>query len=378
MSELRVRRVLREHAAVQTSRLLIAGRPSLYLDYASPWGQCEGEAAPISGYGDDSLERAQEALEAWTAQRLDAEVEALFAKWGAGGQPVPAADWEQLHAGSPSSSSSPSARFAVDQVVAQAVSRRAGLPGYRVFSQRAVARRLATSQVLSALQPNEFARAARFLAEGVRTFKVKCGKQPKTELHFVREVASLGKDVRLRIDANGSFTSLDVGRFCDALGTQLEWIEDPTLDPTEWTQWPEAHWPLAVDEPLVGRSEAFGSPDLACAEMSADSAAGPFAAGSWGRRVRAVVLKPMALGGWAPCLRWAQAARSVGVRVCVSHFFDGPRAAWGYATLAFAVQSPEVAVGLSRHAGLAGAEGQLPWLTGDALLLGPLEDPGAA
>lgn len=374
MSELRVRQVQREHPTLQTSRFVVASRPSLHLDYDSPWGLCKGEAAPLPGYGNDSLERARANLQAWSPKGIDACIESLWASWAAQEKPLPAAAWEELHSALDVSEISPSARFAVDQVVTQALSHRAGLPAHRLLGQGAVASRLALSQVLSPLQPGEMRRAEQFFAEGVRTFKLKCGSAPDSELRFAREVASFGKELRLRVDANGNFTRDEVLRFSAALGEQLEWIEDPTLDPRQWSRWPEQDGPLAVDEPLVGRGSESALPAFGFPGTAAEASESAFSAQGWGRRLRAVVLKPMALGGWAPCLRWASAAGAAGAQVCVSHLFDGPRAAWGCATLAFAVQSPEVAVGLSRHVGLSGAEQQLPWLTADALLLGPLED----
>ena len=67
----------------------------------------------------------------------------------------------------------------------------------------------------------------------------------------------------------------------------------------------------------------------------------------------AVVLKPMALGGYQTCLRLAAEAKVLGLDVTVSHLFDGPVALAAAAHLALAVASRSRASGLDLHGALA-------------------------
>ena len=64
--------------------------------------------------------------------------------------------------------------------------------------------------------------------------------------------------------------------------------------------------------------------------------------------VRAVVLKPMRLGGAVRCMQIAAAARAVGIEPVVTHMMDGPIALAAARALAFALQ-PALACGLAAH-----------------------------
>jgi L-alanine-DL-glutamate epimerase-like enolase superfamily enzyme len=89
----------------------------------------------------------------------------------------------------------------------------------------------------------------------------------------------------------------------------------------------------------------------------------------------AVVLKPMALGGFGPCLALAKRAHAAGLKSCVSHLFDGPVALASAAALALVVHGPGVAAGLAPHAGLgAWCDVPLPFVRAGELI--PWDAPG--
>lgn len=144
------------------------------------------------------------------------------------------------------------------------------------------------------------ARAAR--KEGYACLKVKVGPSPR-EVQRLRAVrTAIGPDVRLRADANGSWTFEHARRMTDLLApANLEYIEQP-LPPTRTAELVDLHRespvPLAIDE-------------------SAGNAAHAQAA-IRRRAIDYVVLKPMALGGLDRAVELVQAARRHGVRAVVT------------------------------------------------------------
>lgn len=174
------------------------------------------------------------------------------------------------------------------------------------------------------------------MARQVDTFKIKCGRDDEAEIAAIDWLwKKWGTRVHIRLDANRAWSQDRALRFLARLkDVSLEFVEDPTQNVSEWAALLQAHpsFQLAIDEPL-----ALTEPDESLLEES---------------RAQVLVLKPMALGGFSVCLRWAAVAVSKGRSVCVSHLFDGPLALDACAQLAFAIQSPGIAPGLGDHAAL--------------------------
>jgi len=178
-------------------------------------------------------------------------------------------------------------------------------------------------------------RAAR--ARGIRTFKLKVGRagDMQGELERARIARqAIGPDGALRLDANGGWSPLQAAAALAALAPlRLELIEEPVA---AWRDLPlPSPVPVAADESLQ-------APE-AEAELDERVARGA---------CQALVLKPMALGGFARCLRLARLARRHGLGVIVTHMFDGPIGLAAAAELALALPAPW-ACGLTPHAGLS-------------------------
>lgn len=292
-------------------------------DQAGCWGQ--GEASPLPGYSPDTIEEAR------------AEIEA--APWGAlaeldrsAGCDAFLGDALRLLA-----VQRPSARFAVETALLDLLGRDRGLPVSTLLG----AGRAATGPVaLSALLPDgspelvaEAVRAAR--ARGIHTVKLKVGRSglPR-DLELARAArAELGPAGVLRLDANGAWSAAEAREALAALAPlEPEVVEEPVR------RWRE----LATPSPVpVGADESLQSPE-AEDELAERATRGA---------CHAIVLKPMALGGFLRCLRLARTAERHRLGVIVTHLFDGPVGLAAAAELALALPATW-ACGLAPHVAL--------------------------
>lgn len=331
--------------------MTIVGRPSLFVHWESPVGTVHGEATPLRGYGRDDFSWARRDLSSIRGEQLTDCVNDIcqrFGRWSAGAPADVILAVEEAMAGT----QSPSARFCLEMLVLAAASRRLAVPIWRLLSGRPVASRLPTSAVVDPLSTRWREMWHGSTDRGIEHFKIKCGRDDTTELRVIEEMCQSAPSVRLRLDANGAWSLERASRFIKQLPQErIDWVEDPTDDPSEWALLKRASSVrLGVDEPLVFEDVETGSETLV-----AD----------------VIVLKPMALGGFCRCVQWAARAKETDKLVAVSHLFDGPVAMSACIHLAFAVQSPEVAPGLGRHAALGSYGARVPapenlsdsWLT---------------
>jgi len=363
------------HELVKTSQLRISGRKALVLSLNYRQLVFQGEACPLSGYGRDSFSLAENELRALNLPRLlgaiDEAVQCLL--HGELSSVVPSKSCGSgLHTGASGVSrgvsslesvwnmsrefSSPSARFCLEMLALEAIAQLSGnaLPSLLHGGNRAPIYSLPTSAVVDIHVPDWLERMERATQKGVRTFKFKCGSgADETESRALRQTSErFGKSVNLRLDANRAWTVDDTLLFLERhQKIPLEFLEDPTSSPQEWdclrASFP--HLALAVDEPL-----SFCEETLICQDLSEDNLYEERRQFLLACHCQIAVLKPMALGGFSACLGWARAADSLGLRVCISHLFDGPLALDAATQLAFSIQSPELAPGLGEHVALAG------------------------
>jgi len=144
------------------------------------------------------------------------------------------------------------------------------------------------------------------VADGYRTLKLKVGGIPiDQDVARVRAVRdAVGRDIRLRIDANRAWSEADAIHALRALeDIDLEYCEEPVPDPGTMARVKKAvSIPIAADESVV---------DLASAERIVESGAADV-----------LVLKPMALGGLHPARVIATMAREHGVDVVVTGMLE--------------------------------------------------------
>lgn len=335
--------ILVQHAPVATSQRVLAGRPSLLLKLEIDGRESWGEACPLPGFGDDCFELARRELQALSAVQVANTFEAVHAAFQGCREagPLlagPSSPASALESTAPDFSSA-SARHCFESAVMGAVAGSCGVPPWRLLAAEAVAARLATSAVVDVLGRDLWGELQAHAEQGISTFKLKCGRDLAGELTALSRLAdqitkqARPEALRFRFDANGAWDVKHACRVHEAAeGLRVDWWEDPSLDLCQWEALAQKTMaPLALDEPLMRLtpSEAVLTP------------------------ARVFVLKPMALGGWARCLRYAVEARRAGRSVSLSHFFDGPVALEASISLAFAMQSPEFAPGLGQHQALS-------------------------
>lgn len=179
--------------------------------------------------------------------------------------------------------------------------------------------------------------ARRAFAAGIRCLKIKLG--PNDPLDRVREIAAAAPGATLRIDANRSWSPTEVrDRLAALAALPVEYVEEPCRDAHRLLAGP-LPCKLALDESLV---------ELATEELAAALRSPALAA---------VILKPALLGGLSACLELAAQARAAGVAAVASHALEGPIGTAACAELALALaadQAPGPAAGLAPHPALAG------------------------
>lgn len=296
-----------------------------------------GEASPLPRYSADTLDDARRGLRGF-ARRLPFDLAVT--------------DFAGLDSIATLTSTirAPSARCAVETAVLDALGRAAGVPVWRLLraflGDAGMARPVGVSGLITDLDPRSVERGAQALVEdGIRVAKLKIGREGMFDRELAAAAIIRASGLGLRFDANQGLPPRELAARLESLSRfRPDLVEEPAT--------PEAVERLASVNVPIGLDETLQS---AAGERYIDR----FAARN---RLRAVVLKPMALGGPLRCLALARHARSRGATAVVSHLFDGPLAWAGAAHLALALSGPSPSVeasetglpsGLDRHAGLA-------------------------
>ncbi len=287
-----------------------------------------GEASPLPGYSTDTLDEARAALESISWERMPEPERGESARAVLARMPEEAA-----------LERSPAARFAVETALLDLLGQRSIAPIWALFGDAVRTRGPVPLGALAGSAQDPLAPdAARAAVErGIDTVKLKVsGPVVGEQLAVLARVRDAIGPRRLRLDANGSFDPETAHRELALLADLApEFLEEPVPAPAlDALRTPPL--PIALDESLQAEIRwARLAPQL-------------------GRlRCVALVLKPMALGGFSRCVALAARAAEHGVHATVSHLFDGPVALAASAHLALAVGSREHASGLDRHGGLA-------------------------
>lgn len=320
------------HAPLETSRGPHVGRPTLLFGVSWPEGEVWSEACPLTDFGTkgDHIDRARSEL-----LGLDP---GLVGAWLA----LPALEALRLGFQAARELQSPAARHALEWALVEAVARSNGTGPAEVVQAwlnrtnqawpgpRQVLR---TSAVLDLLAPHLGVQAQKLASLGIATWKLKCGRDLSRELAAFDELARLNLPARVRLDPGCAWSlreALDFVRraqaACQRSRLSLEFVEDPTADPGEWTEL-AALAPLAADEILARTAPPP-----------------PGATSFW-------VLKPM-VHGVSHLLALAELGRAQGQKLVLSHAFDGPWALRAACELGCVLQMHEHAAGLGQHVGL--------------------------
>jgi L-alanine-DL-glutamate epimerase-like enolase superfamily enzyme len=215
--------------------------------------------------------------------------------------------------------------FALESAMLDALGKARGEPAWRLMRDRAdgVPAPLPIAALLSgATLEAVIAEATAAVARGLRVGKVKVnGRDSARELARVvaihRAVEPLG--MRLRLDANRSFSNDDLLRWADFAAVAPDVFEEP-VGSIDWRRISSSDVRLGMDESLL--ETGWQERAEACAGRGI---------------VGAFVLKPMAAGGWLRCIDLAQRSRELAWWTYVTHLFDGPIAAAATAELALSL-----------------------------------------
>ena len=288
-----------------------------------------GEASPWPGFGPCDLAEVERVLRAALTR-----LEALDST-----HDVTAA----LDAVSDTPEQPATVRAAVEGALCDLAARRNGLPLAAWLAQHAALNRrpaecVASNALLLGRTPQEVREEGRQArASGYTAAKLKLGGVPlAVDVARVRAArAGLGTDVRLRGDANGSWSRAEAATAFEALaGFDLEYVEQP----------------VAADD-LAGLAALRGRTAVCVAADEAVAGEAGLRAVIESRAADLVVLKPAMLGGPLRALALASQARAHGIGVVFTHSLDSAVGAWHAVHCAAAWADPRAVHGL-RTAGL--------------------------
>jgi L-alanine-DL-glutamate epimerase-like enolase superfamily enzyme len=194
------------------------------------------------------------------------------------------------------------------------------------------------------------------------TIRVQAGLQsfPEELERLKRLRRSVGSEVRMRVHFDRAIPWMKLHDCLSRLAElDLELVEEPA--PTEQVlKLHGAPVPLALDDSLLSSGELLE--DLAGLQL-----------------LRALVLRPMFLGGARVALRLAEWAQQLGLAVTVAHSFDGPVAHAMSSAIALALTGEVLPAELWPHSGLrAWGERDLPHVAGAFIVTPPVVGLGVA
>ena len=161
--------------------------------------------------------------------------------------------------------------------------------------------------VIGLLNPAESASAAlRLVKEGFTTLKIKTGRDKfKDDLNCLAAIQkAVGDEVKLRIDANGKWKTIEAIENLKALDIfNIEYVEQPVNNLIGFQKVSKkSPLPLAADESIRSFNDAKDFIKT--------------------RTIKALVLKPMLLGGIIPTLKIINLAESENLKVVISSSFE--------------------------------------------------------
>ncbi len=243
-----------------------------------------GESAPLPALGTESLAQCRD----W----LDAR-----GRFVVGREPVAAL--REL----PTTPFAPAARCGLESALLDLAAQRAGIPLARYLHAEAHSE-VTVNAAAGRLMDCNRERLNYWLQQGYRRLKFKLdGDNPSGQAQHLRNLLrQAGSSIKVRLDANRGWKAEQARCFFQqAADLPLEWIEDPLQDIDEFKRLDSA-CPSALDEHLT-------------TDTSEDFYKLP--------GIRALVLKPMRLGGLLPCLRIAETARAHDLQTPVTTSLDG-------------------------------------------------------
>ena len=285
-----------------------------------------GEAAPLPGFGVESVASCDAALQTIAKPLLGRDPRALD---------------ERLDDVEASAPHAPAARAAADAALHDLAARIEGRSVAAILAgaRRAPRQRIPVNALLSGRTEAEVeAQAQRAVAEGFGTLKLKVGLDPEGDLARVAAAKrACPPATRIRIDANGAWSEVEARRLLERLARfDLELVEQPV----------PAH-----DLAAFARLRRVSPAPLAADESaSSEDAARRVLAGGC---ADVLVLKPSVLGGLRSARRIALAAEREGIDVVVTSLLDSGLGIAAAAHFAASLPGGRYAAGLATQGLLA-------------------------
>jgi len=279
-----------------------------------------GEASPLPGYSPDSMAEVSDELQRLAeppviANPLASPFELLAETFAA--HPL-------RH---------PASRFALETALLDWLGHTRGEPLHRILGGHAERQPIPIADLVMEASPASWpACADALLADGATHLKLKVGSDLRAELTSLETIRRAHPTLPLRLDGNRHIPLGALRRHAESLqALELELFEEPVA--------PE-DWPAALDLPLpFALDESMRDDELSRRLLESG-------------RIRAIVVKPMVLGGLRASFEVAERAAAHDAQYLVSHTFDGPIARAATAELALVLQT-ELAAGLGSHPALA-------------------------
>ncbi|RDV39137.1 o-succinylbenzoate synthase [Bradymonadaceae bacterium TMQ3] len=264
-----------------------------------------GECSPLPGWSTETISEVELALRG-LARNLPAQKGLCLAP-------------EHLNAALGNLASMPTLRFGLELAMLDALARQKSVPLAKLFADEAPIDLTYGVRLQSthALDPPAITagRVRVSIGESTRAAKLKVGLDPlETDVERIRLVREKCPNAAIRLDANRAFSMEQALTFAEAVAPfNIDFLEEPVAcesveEFAELSQ--KSAVPIAADESC--------SPPSFARELIA------------ARAVRALVLKPMSLGGLLPTLTLIKLAENAGLRIVISNLIEsaiGRRAA---------------------------------------------------
>ncbi len=249
-----------------------------------------GEANPLPEFGSETFEQDEEALKGF---KLNLNI-------------LPEDFIESIEDSLKALSDLPALRHGFEQAILNLLCAKANISLNEILNCTSRPE-IKVNAVIGLLNPAESASVAlRLVKEGFTTLKIKAGREQfKDDLNCLVAIQkAVGDEVKLRIDANGKWKTIEAIENLKALDIfNIEYVEQPVKNLIGFLKVSKkSPIPLAADESIRSFNDAKNFIQS--------------------RTIKALVLKPMLLGGIIPTLKIIQIAEKENLKVIISSSFE--------------------------------------------------------
>jgi len=274
----------------ENSKAKLFERKGFIIKFESDGKTGYGEANPLPEFGSETFEQDEEALKGF---KLNLNI-------------LPEDFIESIEDSLKALSDLPALRHGFEQAIFNLLCAKANISLNEILNCTSRPE-IKVNAVIGLLNPAESASAAlRLVKEGFTTLKIKAGREQfKDDLNCLVAIQkAVGDEVKLRIDANGKWNTNEAIENLKALEIfNIEYVEQPVKNLIGFQKVSKkSSIPLAADESIRSFNDAKNFIKS--------------------RTIKALVLKPMLLGGIIPTLKIIQIAEKENLKVIISSSFE--------------------------------------------------------